>query len=133
MIRTDIDIKDDIVAWLEDSNLVKALSGNIYKDKRPLNSKAEDIIIAIIARDADTQIQLATANINIYIPDIRRGQEAVEDTPRLRTVATLAAQQLEYFHFGDGIFSLQSQEVMEANGIDWHIINNRLNIKYSNE
>lgn len=133
MIRTDIDIKDDLYAFIKASNLVSMVSGSLYKDSRPLNSEKEDITIAILARDAGSQIQIATVNVNIYVPDIRRGKEAVEDIARLRTLATVSSELFEYQHFGDWIITLDSQEIMPANGIDWHIINNRLRIRYNNE
>ena len=133
MIKTDIDIKDALYAWVSSSQLSTAISGQVYNDQRPLNSEVEDIVIAIIGRDAGTQIQEAIANINIYVKDVRRGQEAIEDTARLRTLCSCAASCFEYYHFGNGIFSLSSQEVMKATGVDWHVINNRIRIRYNNE
>ena len=133
MIRTDIDIKDLLCDWILTSDLASEITGGIYKDKRPLNSDKEDVIIAVIGRDADSQIQEAIANVNVYVADIRRGSEAIEDTARLRTLCTMCAGFFEYAHFGDWICELDSQEVMEAGGIDWHIINNRLRLRFSNE
>jgi len=139
MIHTDIDIKDALWTWISSSTLVSGtqtvngVSGKVYKDKRPLNSTKEDIIIAVIGRDAESQIQNAIVNVNIYVPDKRRGQEAIEDIVRLRGLCTLAAGLFEYHNFGDWICELSSQEVMEAGGIDWHIINNRLRLRFNNE
>lgn len=133
MIHTDIDIKDGLYTWIKGSELATMVSGSVYKDARPLNSEKEDIVISVLARDAGKQIQLATANINIYVPDVRRGREAIEDTVRLRAVSEKAAEVLEYYHFGDGIYELASQEIFKVNGIDWHVINNRISIKFSNE
>lgn len=133
MIQTDIDIKDGIFDWLREAPFVGALSGSLYKDRRPLNSDKEDIVIAVLARDAGPQIQLATVNVNIYIPDVRRGKEAVEDAPRLREISRLAADYMEYHNFGRGIYELDSQEILKANGIDWHVINNRLSVRFNNE
>lgn len=133
MIHTDIDIKDELYAWIKASALASAISGSVYKDLRPLNSEKEDITIAVLARDAGSQIQEATVNVNIYVPDIRRGKEAIEDTKRLRALCTEAATLFEYYHTGNRIVSLASQEVFKANGIDWHVINNRLSVKYNNE
>ena len=132
MIYTDIDIKDDLWRILSGSALAGMISGKVYKDKRPINSDSEDIVIAVIARDAG-QMQEAIANVNIYVPDLRRGQEAVEDSARLRTLAISAVNLLEYIHLGNRIIRLDSQEIMEAGGIDWHIINNRLRIRLNNE
>ena len=133
MIHTDIDIKDEIYQWISSSSLMSSLSGAIYKDARPLNSTKEDVIIAVIARDAGYQIQEAIVNVNVYIPDIRRGQEAIEDMIKLRSICTACASLFDYKHEGDAIYALDSQEVMKANGIDWHVINNRIRVRYNNE
>lgn len=133
MIHTDIDIKDELYAWVNASELAESVSGKVYKDQRPLNSNKEDIIIAVLARDAGSQIQEATVNVNIYVPDIRRGKEAIEDSARLRELCTAAASLFEYHHTGDRIIALALQEVYKANGIDWHVINNRLRVRYNNE
>lgn len=133
MIHTDIDIKDDLYLWVSASDLAGMVSGSVYKDSRPLNSGKEDITIAVIARDAGLQIQEATVNVNIYVPDIRRGRETVEDSARLRVLCAASAGLFEYRHTGDAIVSLASQEVFKANGIDWHVINNRLRIRFNNE
>ena len=133
MIHTDIDIKDEVYAWVNASGLAGMVSGRVYKDQRPMNSDKEDITIAVIARNAGYQIQEATVNVNVYVPDIRRGQEAIENTARLRELCSEAASLFEYRHTGDTIISLSRQEVSKVNGIDWHIINNRLSIRYNNE
>lgn len=133
MIHTDIDIKDELRSWIAASELASEVSGGVYKEQRPLNSDKEDIVIAVIARTAGAQMQEATANINVYVPDIRRGREAIEDTDRLRTLCTMSALLFGYRHLGDAIYELDSQEVMKANGIDWHVINNRIRIRYNNE
>ena len=133
MIRTDIDIKDLLWSWIYESALAAEITGEVYKDKRPLNSDKEDVVIAVIGRNADSQIQEAIVNVNVYVADKRRGKEAVEDTARLRALANTSATLFEYAHFGDWICELDSQEVMEAGGIDWHIINNRLRLRFSNE
>lgn len=132
MIHTDIDIKDALWTWISASSLASAITGKVYKDKRPLNSDKEDVIIAVIGRDA-RQIQEAIVNVNVYVADKRRGQEAIEDTVRLRTLSTTSATLFEYNHFGDWLCELDSQEIMEAAGADWHIINNRLRLRFCNE
>ena len=133
MIRTDIDIKDALHSWIIQSTLAHSVSGKVYKDARPLNSDKEDIVISVLARDAGAQIQEALVNVNIYVPDVRRGKEAVEDAPRLRTLASEAAGLFEYKQGGNYIFSLSSQEILKVNGLDWHAINNRLRVRYNNE
>ena len=133
MIRTDIDIKDYLYGWLSGSSLADMVTGAVYKDWRPLNSDKEDIVVAVLARDAGSQMQEATVNVNVYVPDVRRGKEAVENTPRLRELCAEAASLLAYRHTGDCIVELAEQEVMKVNGIDWHAINNRLRVRFNNE
>ncbi len=133
MIRTDIDIKDDVFYILQGSELLGEVSGSVYKDQRPLNSQDEDIIISLLARDAGYQIQQAEVNVNIYVPDISRGLDKIENTIRLRLLSTKAAALFEYIHRGNMIISLASQEIVKVNGLDWHVINNRLRIYYNNE
>lgn len=133
MIHTDIDIKDELYTWINASELAGMVSGKVYKDQRPLNSDKEDIIIAVIARDAGYQLQEATVNVNIYVPDVKRGKEFIENSARLRTLCTEAAALFEYRHTGNCIVSLASQEIFKANGIDWHVINNKLSVRYNNE
>ena len=133
MIRTDIDIKDDLYGWIAGSTLAGLVSGEVYKDQRPLNSDKEDIVISVLARDAGAQVQRVTVNVNIYVPDIRRGRESVENLPRLREVSAEAAGEFEYRQTSDAVYVLDRQEIFKANGIDWHVINNRLDIRYSNE
>ena len=117
MIRTDIDIKDYLYTYLAASDLGQMVSGKVYKDQRPLNSAKEDITIAVIARDADSQIQEATVNVNIYVPEL----------------CSSAASLLEYHRTFESIYELVSQSVEKAEGADWHIINNRIRARYSNE
>ena len=133
MIRTDIDIKDWVCDHVKDSALVAMLSGGVYKDQRPLNSADEDLTIAVLTRDAGSQIQTAIVNVNIYIPDINRGREYIENTIRLREVSAAAASLLEYWQDGEIISKLQQQEIFKANGVAYHVINNRLRITFNNE
>lgn len=133
MIRTDIDIKDAIYDWIAGSDTVAAISGAVYKDQRPLNSKKEDIEITILTRDGGKQIQSAYVNVNIFVPDIKRGGDMIEDTARLRTLCALAAEDFDYVHNGSSIFELDSQQVYRVNDADLHAINNRILVRFNNE
>ena len=132
MIRTDISIKDTVLALVQGSPLAGMVSGEVYKDRRPLNSDKEDIVIAVIGSSGN-EVQRATVNVNVYVRDLLRGQDPVEDGLRLDELGTAAAELLEYRHLGDVIVELESQKVEKVNGIDWHLINNRLRIRFSNE
>ena len=132
MIVTDIEMKSRLWKLTSESDLAKMITGAVYKDRRPTNSDKEDILISVIARDAGSQIQQATANVNIYVEDIRRGEDSVE-SPRLKELCEKSAEVFEYRNFGDWIMELDSQEVMEALDVGWHIINNRVRLRFNNE
>ena len=133
MIKTDIDITDAIYAWIAASDTAGAVSGAVYKDQRPLNSKKEDIVIAVLTRDGGKQIQTAYVNVNIYVPDIKRGGDMIENTARLRTLCSLAAADFDYVNNGDSIYELDQQEVYKVNDTDLHAINNRIKVRFNNE
>ena len=58
------------------------------EDDRPADSQTEDIVVNTIAISQDNKPQDGTANINIYVPDLRvriRGQEQMKaDRQRLQ-------------------------------------------------
>lgn len=132
MIRTDIDIKDFVYGVIRDSILDRETTGSIYKDLRPLNSCKEDIVISVLARDASVS-QYSIVNVNIYVPDLKKGKDFVEDIPRLRELCRESANLLEYGSSNGCFYQLNSQEVIRLEGIGWHCINNKVLIKFNNE
>lgn len=132
MMKTDIDIKDDIFAHLKDTKLAKSVTGKIRKTLRPMNSNKEDIVISVLA-NVNGQIQEAVVNVNIYVKDIIRDNQAEENSQRLRTLCQLAEEALKVGRGDNYRFVLESQRVMALDKSDEHIINNRLSYKTNNE
>lgn len=127
MIVTDIEMKDFMYSYLKGSDLVSEVSGSLYKDQRPLNSQKEDVIISVLARNA-VQLQSFTLNINVYVPKIKRGQDYIDDTKRLRLLSSLSASLFTEHVKDQFIFTMDSQAIMDANGIDFSVINNRVRV-----
>lgn len=132
MIKTDIDIKDAVYGWIAGSTLASTISGKVYKDQRPLNSTKEDIEIAVLSRFGN-QTQEVAVNVNIFVPDIRRNGDMIEDTARLRTLGSLAAGLFDYRQTGGAVFELEAQQMYKVINADLHAINNRLRIRFNNE
>ena len=128
MIFSDIDIKDTIYRLLREKRLHVIVSGNIYKDMRPANSQLEDVEISVLAGDA-SQLQEFTLNVNVFVADIKRGDEYVENTARLRTLCSAFADALESEMFEKCWVSLMSQRVMKVQDTALHVINNRIAAK----
>lgn len=132
MMKSDIDVKDDIYGHIKGSALEKAVTGKLRKTKRPNESDKEDIVISVLANQ-NGQIQECFVNVNIYIPDIFRNNQAEEDTIRLRKLCNMSEKLLKV-GFGDSYrFELDSQRVLEVNGKDEHVINNKLLYRQCNE
>lgn len=69
MIKSELQIEQDIYNLLKDE-LKSIISGNVYKNgMRPIDAQTEDAVIAVSDASAD-QIQLGHIQINVYVPDI---------------------------------------------------------------
>ena len=132
MMITEIDVKDMVCQFLYSAGLDEAVSGKIYKDQRPANSTLEDVEVSVITSSVD-QIQRFFVNVNVFVPDIKRDNEMVENTKRIRTLCETFMNALEYSVFDCFILSLETQHVMKIVDADIHAINNRLNIQYNSE
>lgn len=129
MKLTPIELKDSIYLLLRAKSLHEAVSGRIYKETRPENSILEDVEISILDSDA-SQVQSFDVNVNVFIPDVPRGDEMIEDTPRLRTLCRTFSDALES-NVSDGYrIVLAKQQVFKVNERPIHVINNRLTVNY---
>ncbi|MBR5043003.1 MAG: hypothetical protein IKX67_07155 [Bacteroidales bacterium] len=82
-------IQQDMFDAIE-SFLTTRIGGQVYqKECRPLNSKAEDAVIAVSAAGSG-QIQDGRAKVNIYVPDIDNGSgHPVPDWGRIQELSAL--------------------------------------------
>lgn len=131
-MKSDIDIKDEIYNLLKGSELAQAVSGEVYKTRRPKNSTKEDIIIAVVANEG-SQKQEAVVNINVYVEDNVIDGQPEEDTIRLRELARKAEATLKDIHINGVWLKASPQRVFEAQDIPWHIINTKYNYRIINE
>lgn len=131
-MKTEYAIKTDIYNYLKKSELVVEVTGVLKKTSRPKNSNKEDIIISVLS-NVNGQNQEAVVNVNIYVEDNIIDGQAEEDSARIGKLSELASSILESFSVGGAVVYLEQQKVYEAEGIEWHVINNRLNYKINNE
>lgn len=132
MMKSDIDIKDDIYKHIKGSILEKEITGVLKKTKRPTNSNKEDIVISILDNGTG-QMQEAFVNVNIYVPDNIRDNQSEEKSSRLRLLCKMAEELLESGRGESYRFVLDKQRVLEVNGKNEHFINNKLLYKVNNE
>ena len=132
-MKSDIDIKDDIYIALLNSPLMKEVSGELCKRKRPHNSSAEDVVISVLANNI-AQKQMAYVNVNVYVKDDDIDGQNEQQSQRLRLLCQLSMQSAEAIHGKDYKVSFDDtdgQRVIESEGE--HIINNKLLYQIINE
>ena len=132
-MKSDIAIKTDVFHRIQGSELEREITGVVRKTgKRPAGSKNEDIVISMLA-NVNGQIQTATVNVNIYVTaNVVKGQ-AEEATKRLEVLCDLASSLFEVFRGLDFRATLLQQRVLEVEGADEYIINNKIEYKQVNE
>lgn len=129
-MKTDIDIKDDFYRFINNSVLHSKITGELYKTIREDNSHVEDIVISVNA-NVNSQIQSAYVYVNIYVPDILRGNTYIEDTKRLRELCSLSFELLQTGYIDDARFVLEEQRVISADSNE-HVVSNKILYKRYN-
>lgn len=143
MILSEIEIKEAFFTLIKSSELSEMISGSVYRDRRPLNSKVEDVVISVLTTGAG-QIQPFILNINVYVPDIKRGNEFIYHEQRVkplmrqcnrlfeRGVVNVKLQDEPDKEFGLK-YRLESQKLYEVNGADFHAINHKIRVDVCTE
>lgn len=140
MILTELDILDAFYSYASSQGIQNLVNGGMFRIPRPINSKKEDIVMSVLATGKG-QIQPFVVNINVYVPDIRRGQEFILNEQK---ISTLMKEMLKVFEHGkivfpsngkqyDIIFELQSQKIYEVKGSSSHAINHKLDVRVCTE
>lgn len=129
-MKSTFDIIDILHGIVKVSALKTAVSGGLYKNNdRPDDSKLEDIVINCLPASG-AQLQTATVNVNIYVPDIMikiDGKNQYKSNfTRLKTLATLAITLLEEIAMPGYIIKIVNQSIIKEELIHQHFINIRL-------
>ena len=131
-MKTAKEIATDIKTFLDGTNLPSEISGVIVCRDRPKNSKKEDVCISVIANEVG-QLQMATINVNIYVPDVQKDGQFIENEVRTRKLQRLFADVLERHHCGFYYFWTDSMTCFGVDGLNEHLINFKLIYKTVNE
>lgn len=143
MILSEIDIKEAFYSLVSASELSEMVSGAVYRDKRPINSKVEDVVISVLTTGAG-QIQPFILNVNVYVPDVKRGKEFIYHEERVkplmrkcnalfeRGVISVTLPDSPGQEFGLK-YRLESQKLYEVNGADFHAINHKVRVDVCTE
>lgn len=135
-METTFEAVDAIYKVLNDGGFESLITGRMYKDvERPTGSTKEDVVINCLPMSND-QVQLATINVNIYVPDLEIKVDSkpqfIKNTMRLKSLADAAISLLEFVADDLHDFYIESQGVVPELSIHQHYVNLRIQYKYYN-
>lgn len=124
-MKSDIEVKSDVYQAVVSCGLKDSINGVVTTTKRDVNSTTEDIVISVSANSIG-QVQKAFVYVNLYVQDIKKGTQKVENTARLRILSSLCLEKLRSF-IGDTFrMELTDQRVIEVGETKEHVIANTL-------
>lgn len=134
-MKTTLDLVDIVYSVLINSSLKSAISGKIYKFKRPVNSNVEDVVINSLPV-TNQQLQTAIVNVNVFVPELALSVNSEpDDQPdfvRLKQLAALAVAALMDGVAGDYTWDVQQQTVIEDEESSQYYVNVRIEFFVSN-
>jgi hypothetical protein len=133
-MKTTLDTNNVLFEALKNSSLKSAITGKVYKGKRPINSNTEDVVINSLPI-TNEQLQRSVSNVNIFVPDINVSGSAIDKVPnyvRLKQLMVFAESDLSAGISGEFLWSIQQQTVIEDNESDSHYVNIRIDFFVSN-
>ena len=131
MALSELEIKTAVYQFLRGSELAQAITGMVYKDALPSNSKVENIHIGVVDSDTE-QVQDFSINVKVFVPDVPRQTDMIENGPRLTELADMCLSLLKSAAYGKLNLKLKKQRILPVQGeIPFHVISNSLSIKCS--
>lgn len=127
-MNSNAEIKDVVYALIKGSPLEIAITstgGSLYKDQRPTNSGKEDIVISVLD-GLNGEFQELILNVNVYVRDLDRGNDKIENAARIKQLSRLAIDLLEEYYGNDCRLTIEKQLVLKVEGVDEHCINNKI-------
>jgi len=107
---------------LNTDEVKSSINGKLYNDRRPINSLKEDIVVNTITITTVFKPQLATSNINIYVPDV----EGVKNSKRLKEISRVVRKVFEEHQFiGKSVYISNLGIIQEENRKE-HYVNLRI-------
>lgn len=130
-MKNDEQIKLEVLEYIFTTELPDMVTGVIKRDRRPRNSRLEDVVISVLANE-NGQTQQATVNVNIYVADTPAGNQYDPSHDRLDELADVSQRIFGVFHGKCFRARLLSQRITEV-GENEHVITNKIEYKQNNE
>lgn len=131
MKKTVFDGKQWILELLNQSNVKTIISGKIYKDKRPVGSAKEDIVINALPMTSEF-LQNGVFNVNCYVPYISIKIDGVDqnmpNNVRLEAIAKAVYPVLEEVYKDDFNLEVDNHTTFEEEAEKASYINFRVSL-----
>ena len=134
-MKTTFEVSDLIYGIVNVPAVTSVITGKVYKDQRPADSKKEDVVINCLPISVD-QFQQATVNVNVYVNDLDVKIDGVPQRmpnhSRLKQLSVIATGLLAKYFGTEQIFKITSQSLIKENTLSQHYINIRIEYKNTN-
>ncbi|MGV0847443.1 hypothetical protein ACTS9T_12860 [Empedobacter falsenii] len=100
-----------------------AIKGKLYNDSRPINSLNEDIVVNTITITTVFKPQLATSNINIYVPNLELG---IKNSRRLKEISRVVRKVFENHQFISKSVYISDLGIIQEENKKEHYVNLRI-------
>jgi hypothetical protein len=135
MMKTGFDTDNVLYDVLKISSLKSAITGNVYKRQRPVDSNLEDVVINSLPI-TNQQLQTCVSNVNIFVPDVKVTVNGVvtnvPNEERLEDLTVMAIQVVADGIKGDFTWDIQQHALIQDNESDSHYSNIRIEFFVSN-
>lgn len=130
-MMSTFDLESLLFSLLQKSPVSAAITGGIYLgDDRPDDSTKEDIIINTIDLTQDYLPQVATSNVNIYVPDknvmIAGKQQLKANRIRLKELSAMVIETIRCTNITGLIMTASSQTLLSEPKVNQHYVNIRV-------
>ena len=102
-MKTSFDVIDILFPVMNTGSVTSLIDGNVYRNRKPLNSEAQDIVIVPqpVTGSGEKDVQTGSMLINIFCKDLPNG---LPDMSHLKTVTAAVIAVLEAYTTASGTY-----------------------------
>jgi len=127
-MKTTFDISDILYPIINVTSVTSTIDGRVYRDKKPLNSELQDIIVIPLSNfNGDEIIQDATFMVNCFCKNFDNG---LPNITKLKTITDAVIKVIEDYSATSNyyVFDITNQTVMQdTDQISMSYVNLRIN------
>lgn len=127
-MKTTFDISDILYPIINVTSVTGTIDGRVYRDKKPLNSELQDIIVIPLSNfNGDEVIQEATFMVNCFCKNFDNG---LPNITKLKTITDAVIKVIEDYSATSNyyVFDITNQTVMQdTDQISMSYVNLRIN------